>query len=66
MWHVYWHTFPINAPQVIWAYGPLVAFEGHTGCRHILCNSMVNYSKSFFLLLMDMCSNVGSVCILQV
>ena len=34
MWHVYWHTSPINAWWVIWAYAIYMVSEGHICFLH--------------------------------
>ena len=28
MWHIFWHTFHINAHHIIWAYAIFVTIEG--------------------------------------
>ena len=42
IWHIYWHTFPIDVHQVVLACGTYVAFEGHILLLAHICRGMVN------------------------
>ena len=58
IWHKYEHTSLTDAYKIIWSYGIYVGVY----LWLIFCNSMVYKSIYIFLFLMDMCSNVETLC----
>ena len=41
MWHIYWHSSPIDAHNVIWACDIYVGFQVHISSWHIFCSLLI-------------------------